>query len=59
MQLTADANAAALKARGEAVTAYPKMIDLTLAEKWGGSPAQTILDGQSTVPFFPPAASGK
>jgi regulator of protease activity HflC (stomatin/prohibitin superfamily) len=59
IRLTADANAAALKARGEAVAAYPKVIDLTLAEKWAGNPPQTIMDGKSTVPFFPLASGGK
>jgi regulator of protease activity HflC (stomatin/prohibitin superfamily) len=52
VRLTAEANAAAIKLRGEAVAAYPKVIDMTLAEKWSGTPPQTVMGGTGAVPFF-------
>jgi len=52
VRLTAEANAAAIKLRGEAVAAYPKVIEMTLAEKWNGAPPQTVMGGNGAVPFF-------
>jgi regulator of protease activity HflC (stomatin/prohibitin superfamily) len=52
VRLTAEANAAAIKLRGEAVAAYPKVIEMTLAERWNGAPPQTVLGSTGAVPFF-------
>jgi len=37
---------------GEKLAAYPKGIDMTLAEKWSGTPPQTVMGGTGAVPFF-------
>jgi hypothetical protein len=50
--LTAEANAAALRLRGEQIQAYPQLVQLTLAERWAGNPPQTVVNGPGAVPFF-------
>jgi regulator of protease activity HflC (stomatin/prohibitin superfamily) len=59
LHLTAEANAAAIKLRGEAIATYPKIIDMTIAEKWSGAPPQTILGNNAAVPFFQLGNGGK
>lgn len=50
-RLAGEAEAAAIKARSEALASSPKLVELTLAEKWDGHLPQTMVPGQ-TVPFL-------
>lgn len=59
VHLTAEASAAAIKLRGEAIATYPKIIDMTIAERWSGAPPQTILGNNAAVPFFQLGNAGK
>lgn len=49
-RLAGEAEAAAIRARGEALRDTPKLVELTLAEKWNGVLPTTMVPGQS-VPF--------
>lgn len=50
-RLTGEAEAAAIKARGDALQANPGVIGLTAAEKWDGKLPATMVPG-SAVPFL-------
>lgn len=58
-RLTAEADGAAIKLRGEAVASYPKIVDLTIAERWTGTPPQTLLGNNSAPPFFQLGGGGR
>jgi regulator of protease activity HflC (stomatin/prohibitin superfamily) len=50
-RLRGDAEAAAIRARSEAIASSPKLVELTLAEKWDGKLPTTMVPGQA-VPFI-------
>lgn len=51
VRLAGEAEAAAIRARSEALQSSPKLVELTLAEKWNGQLPTTMVPGQS-VPFI-------
>jgi len=50
-RLRGEAEAAAIRARSEAIASSPKLVELTLAEKWDGKLPTTMVPGQA-VPFI-------
>lgn len=50
--LEAEGEAQAIRLKGEALKASPDVIALTIAQRWGGVPPQTILGDKAAVPFF-------
>ena len=50
--LEAEGEAQSIKIRGDALKDNPRVIELTIAQRWQGAPPQTILGGSAAVPFF-------
>lgn len=50
-KLAGDAEAYAIRARGDALAQSPKLVELTLAERWNGVLPTTMVPGQA-VPFL-------
>ncbi len=62
VRLIGEAQAASLHARGGAVAAYPRVVELVTAERWNGVLPLTVLGEHSAVPFlnlYPPSPTTK
>jgi regulator of protease activity HflC (stomatin/prohibitin superfamily) len=57
-RLRGDAEAFAIKVKSDALRDSPKLIELTIAEKWNGALPTTMVPG-SAVPFLPLHGGGK
>ena len=55
IEVKAKAEAAAIRMRGDALRENPRLVELTIAEKWNGSVPQTVVqgtEGNSIVPLM-------